>query len=59
MVEELLPASVTLMAQVNMNERIVLWLDGLLDKRHSGLPGGPAAFFHVTFRAGTNYIFPN
>ena len=59
MVEELLPSAVTLMAQVNMNERIVLWLDGLLDKRHSGLAGGSASFFHVAFCAGTNYIIPN
>jgi len=30
-VKELLPALVTLMAKVNMNERIVSWLDGFLD----------------------------
>ena len=59
MVEELLPASVSLMAEVNMNKRITLWLDGFLDKFHAGLSWGSAAFFHVALRAGTNYISPD
>ena len=59
MVEELLPAVVALMAEVNVNKRIAFRLDGFLDKCHTGMFGGLAAFFHVAFRAGTNHIFPN
>ncbi len=58
-VEELLPAVVALMAEVDMDEWIVLWPDRLLDKRHTCQLGGSAALFHVAFRAGTNNIFPD
>ena len=59
MVEELLPASVTLVAEMNVNERIVLRLDGLLDQLHPGVLWGSAAFFDVAGCAGTNYVFPD
>lgn len=57
-VEELLPAFVAGLAEVDADERIVLRLGGLLDKSHSGLFGRPAAFSHVTFGAGADHIFP-
>ena len=58
MVEELFPAFVTVVAEVDVNEGIVPGLDGLLDKRHAGMFQGLAAFFDVTGRAGTNDVFP-
>ena len=58
MVEELLPAFVSWLAEVNVHKRIVLRLGGLLDKRHSGLFGRAAAFSHVAFGAGADHIFP-
>jgi len=33
-VEELLPTVVTLVAEMNVNERIVFWLDRFLDESH-------------------------
>ena len=59
MVEELLPAAVTLVAEMNVNERIVLRLDGFLDQLHPGVLWGLAAFFDVAVCAGTNYVFPD
>ena len=59
MVEELLPAVVALMSEVNVNERIAFWLDRFLDKCHAGVFGGSAALFHIAFGAGTDHIFPN
>jgi len=58
-VEELLPAVVALMSEVNMDKRIAFWLDGFLDELESGLFGRSAAFFHIAFRAGANHIFPD
>jgi len=57
-VEELLPAFVTGLAEVDADERIVLRLGGFLNKRHSGLLGRAAAFSYVTFGAGTDRISP-
>ena len=59
MVEELLPAVVALMSEVNVNERIALRLDGFLDKCHTGVFGGSAALFHIAFGAGADHIFPD
>lgn len=59
MVEELLPAVVALMSEVNMDKRIAFWLDRFLYKRKAGLFGGSAAFFHIAFGAGTNHISPD
>ena len=59
MVKELLPATVAGMTEVNMDKGIALWLDRFSDKRYSSLLRFMAAFLHIAFRAGTNYIFPN
>ena len=58
MVEELFPAFVSVVAEVDVDEGVVAGLDGLLDERHSGMFYGLAAFFDVTGRTGTNDIFP-
>jgi len=58
-VEELLPTAVAVLAQVNVDERIVLWLEGLSDKRQAGPLRRSAAFFDITAGAGTNDILPN
>ncbi len=59
MVEELLPALVTLVAEMNVNERIVLWLDGFLDQLHPGVLWGSTAFFDVALGAGADNVFPD
>ena len=59
MVKKLLPALVALMAQVDVDERIVFRLDRFFDKPHTGLLRVSAAFFHITSHAGTNNIPPN
>ena len=58
-VEELLPAAVAFLTQVDVDKRIVPGLDGLSDKRQACLLGHSAAFFNVAVRAGANDIFPN
>lgn len=58
-VEELLPTAVAFLAKVNMDEWIVFWLDGFLDKRHTGLLWCLAAFLDVAAGAGTNHILPD
>lgn len=57
-VEELLPAFVAGLAEVNADKRIVFRLGGLLDKLYTGLFGGSAAFGDVAFGAGADHIFP-
>ena len=59
MVEELLPASVSVMAEVDVEEGVVSGLNGLSDKLHPGAFWSSAAFFDVTGCAGTNNIFPD
>jgi hypothetical protein len=58
-VEELLPAAITLMAQEDMKKRIMLRFYGLSEKRHTGLSGGSPGLFDITFCAGTDNISPN
>jgi hypothetical protein len=58
MVEELLPAFVARLAEVNMHKRIVLRPGRDADKREAGLLWGSAAFFNVTLGAGADHIFP-
>ena len=58
MVEELLPAFVSGLAEVDADKRIMLRLGGLLDKGKAGLLWSSAAFSHVAFGAGTDHIFP-
>ena len=59
MVEELLPAFVALMAEVNMEKGIVLRLYGLSDEYHIGLSWSSAGLFNVAFSTGTNDITPH
>lgn len=59
MVEELLPATITLVTQVDVNEGIVLRPDGLLDEHHARLFRSSAAFSDVAFGARTDNIVPN
>jgi len=58
-VKELLPASVAGLAEVDVHQRIVPGLGGLLDQRHSGYLRGSATFFDVALGAGTDDIFPD
>ena len=58
MVEELLPATVAGLAEVDADERIVLRLGGFLDEGESSLLRSSATFSHVTFGAGADHIFP-
>jgi len=57
-VEELLPASVAWLAEVDADERIVLRLGGETDEGEAGLLWSSATFCHVTFRASANHISP-
>ena len=58
MVEELLPAFVAFMAEVDVGQRIVPGLNGLFYQRHAGDFRGLAALSDVARRTGTNDIFP-
>jgi len=57
-VEELFPASVAVVVQVDVDEGIVHGLDGLFNKLHSCDFRSSASFFDVAFGAGTDYVFP-
>ena len=59
MVEELLPTSVSLVAEVDVDEGIVSGPDGLSNELHPGAFWSSAAFFYVAGRAGANNIFPD
>ena len=59
MVKELFPASVTLVAEVDVDERISFWPDGFLDESQAGLFWGSAAFSHVALGTGTDHILPD
>ena len=59
MVEELFPASVSVVAEVDVEEWVVPGPDRLLNKLHPGVLWGSAAFFNVAGCAGTNNIFPD
>ena len=58
MVEELFPASVSVVAEVYVDEGVVPGLDGLFNEFHVGMFYGMAAFFDVAGRTGTNDVFP-
>ena len=58
-VEELLPATVTLMAQVDVNKWIVFRPNWFFDECHLRLFWSSAAFFDVTISTGTDNIFPD
>ena len=57
-VEELLPASVTLVAEVDMDKGVSFWPDGFLDEGQLSLFWVSAALFHVAVGAGTDHICP-
>ena len=59
MVEELFPASVSVAAEVDVDEGVAFWFYGSGDECHAGLFGGFAAFFDVAFGAGADDIFPD
>ena len=59
MVEELLPASVSVVTEVDVDEGIVLGPDGLLNKLHPGMLWCSAAFFDIAGCAGANNVFPD
>ena len=58
MVEELLPAFVSFMAEVDACQRVMSGFYRVLDKFHAGDFRSSAALFDVTGRAGTNDVFP-
>jgi hypothetical protein len=55
-VQELFPALVTFVAEVDVDEGIAFRLCGFLDESQSGLLWGPASFFNVAVRAGADDI---
>jgi len=57
-VEELLPASIAVVAQVDVDEWVVSGFDRLSNKFHPGELGGPASFLDVAGCAGANNIVP-
>ena len=57
-VEELFPAFVSVVAEVDVDEGIVPGFDGLFYELHAGIFQGFAAFFYVAGRTGTNDVFP-
>jgi hypothetical protein len=58
MVEELLPALVAVVGQMNVDDGVSLGPYGFCDQRHAGLIRRAAALAGVASRAGTNQIFP-
>ncbi len=58
MVEELFPAFVAVMVQVDVDERIVHGLDGFFNKLHACDFRSLASFFDVAFGTGTDDVFP-
>jgi len=57
-VEELFPASVSVVAEVDVDEGVVAGPDGLFDQLHVGFLGGSAALFDVARGAGTHDVAP-
>ena len=58
MVEELLPTSVAIITEMDVDEGIVFGLDGLFNEFHAGFPWHSPAFFNVTRGTGTNDVPP-
>jgi hypothetical protein len=58
-VKELLPASVTLMAEVEMDKGVSFRPDRFLDEGQLSLFWGPTTLFHVAVSAGTDHICPD
>jgi len=58
-VEELFPASVAVVSEVDVDEGVVSGLDRLSNKLHPCVFWSSAAFFYVAGCAGTNNILPD
>jgi len=58
MVEELFPASVAVVAEMDVDKRVVPGPDGFFNKLHPGVFGSSASFLNVALGAGANNIFP-
>ncbi len=58
MVQELFPAFVAVVAEVDVDQGVVARSGGLFDQTHAGKPGGFAALFYVAGRAGADDVFP-
>jgi len=58
MVEELFPALVSPVAEVDMDEGVVAGLYGLLYQLHTRLMQALAAFLHIAGRTGTDNVLP-
>ena len=58
MVEELFPASVAMVTEVDVDEGIVPGFDGLFDELHAGLLWSSPPLSDVTCGAGAHDIFP-
>jgi hypothetical protein len=58
MVEELLPASVSLVAEVDTDEGVISRFDGFLDEVHACVARGASSFFYVAGGARANDVLP-
>ncbi len=58
-IEELFPASVAVVVEMNADNRVASGLYRLCDEPHAGLFRGPAALLDVAPGAGTNHIVPS
>ena len=59
MVEELFPAFVSLVAEVDVDQGVVSRSGGLFDQSHAGVFRGPAALSDVAGRAGADDVLPD
>ncbi len=58
MVDELFPASIAVVVQVNVDEGVVPGFDWFFNKLHLCGLRSSASFFNIAFGAGTDYVFP-
>ncbi len=59
MVEELFPAFVSVVAEVDVDQGVVSRSGGFFDQLYAGVSRGPAAFPDVAVCAGTDDVFPD
>ena len=57
--QELLPASVSVVAEVDVDKGTMAWFDGLLDELHARLFRCPTTFPDVTSCACADDVFPD
>ena len=58
MVEELFPASVSVVVKMDVNGGVAARFFGFSDKGHTSLYRGTASFFYIAAGAGTDDVFP-